>query len=107
MNPAPTMPTRTGSPRASRALSAVSTMITTCASPSPPERLRRALGGRRLAGRSGRRDGHPPPDLGLDFAQGSPGGVLRRDLGDRQRPLETQTRVAVEQTSLGLRRVEL
>src|SRR2546426_433769 len=69
MNPAPIMPTRIGLPCSSLAFRALSTRIM-------------------IASRS-----HPLPHLSLDLRQVLPGGVLRRDDGDRQRPLQPQARI--------------
>src|SRR5438094_2348400 len=69
MNPAPIIPTRIGLPCSSLAFRALSTRIM-------------------MSSRS-----HPLPQLALDLRQGFPGGVLGRDDGDREWPLQAQARI--------------
>src|SRR3954466_15937397 len=83
MNPAPIMPTRIGFPCSSLAMRALSTMIM-------------------IASRS-----HPALHLGPHFLQMFPGGVLRRDDADRQRPRKSQARIERRESAFRLRRVEL
>src|SRR6267143_353453 len=83
MKPAPIKPTRIGFPCSSLALNALSTMI--------------MVGSR----------AHPALHLALDFLEVLPGGVLGRDDGDRQWPLQAQARIERREPSLGAGRVEL
>src|SRR5579864_7861961 len=85
MKPAPTMPTRIGFPSASRAFSALSTMI---------------IGHLRSLGRRAHRCAHAPSQLGLDLGERLPSGVLRGDFRDRERPCESETRIVVKQSAL-------
>ena len=94
MKPAPTMPTRIGLPCASRAFSALSTMIIAVL----PSRRRSQCAFRALIRRF---------ELGLDLVEQLPACVLRRHLADRQRPLEPEPRVVVAQAALDFGRVEL
>src|SRR5437899_1778723 len=86
MKPAPIMPTRIGLPCSSRALRALSTMIMTSFFPAS--------------------NGHPSLQLGLDVCQELPVVVLRRDLGDGERPLQAEQGVVIPEPALRLRRVE-
>src|SRR5882762_1532712 len=83
MKPAPIKPTRIAFPCSSLALNALSTMI--------------MVGSR----------AHPALHLALDFLEVLPGGVLGRDDGDRQWPLQAQARIERREPSLGAGRVEL
>src|SRR5258708_37018262 len=83
MNPAPIMPTRIGFPCSSLDFKALSTMIIV------PSRHHLALHFR------------------LDLGERLPGGVLRRDHGNLQRPLELQPGVERRQAALGFRSVDL
>src|SRR5256885_17252305 len=86
MNPAPIMPTRMALPCASWAASARSTMIM-----FPPAAVL---------------DRHPSLELALDLVEPLPGLVLVGDLGDGQRPGETEPRIVPGEGPLGARRVE-
>src|SRR5690348_14308043 len=87
MKPAPMLATRIGRPTASRAFSAVSTMI--------------------MVWLHRHRQAHSRLDVRFLCRQERPGLVLLRDHADRQRPLQPQFGIAVEQTALGAGGVEL
>src|SRR5215211_2141697 len=89
MKPAPTMPTRIGRSAASRAFSALSTMIIV------------------LLLRSSASGAHLVLQLGLDLVEQLPRRVLRGRLGDRQRPRQPEAGVVVAEAAFRVGRVEL
>src|SRR4051812_47648662 len=95
MKPAPTIPTRIGRPSCSRAFRALSTMII----------LSSACVVRFEAGRRSR--AHLARELRFDLVEQRPGRVLRRHLGDRQRPRQAQAGIVVAQAAFRARCVEL
>src|SRR5262245_21298559 len=93
MKPAPIMPTRIGFPCSSRALSARSTMIMTAS----------ARAGCSLRSPAA----HSALHLRLDLVEPLPALVFGRNFRHRERPLEAEPRVVVEETALTLWSVEL